>query len=208
MSETDQPQIYLLTPTQFSLSEYPPLLGRVLDSAPVACLRLTITSTVEDDVIRAADALRDVAHSRDVPLVIDRHLNLVKRLGLDGVHLTDGAKTVRYARKELGADAIVGAHCGVSQHEGMNAGEAGADYITFGPAGETLLGSAESASDDLFKWWSETIELPVVAEGALTVDVIRRLRHMTDFFAIGDEIWSSDDPVAQLDAFRQIMSEI
>ena len=38
---------------------------------------------------RAADACREIAHARDVPLVIERHAGLVERLGLDGVHLTD-----------------------------------------------------------------------------------------------------------------------
>ena len=49
------------------------------------------------------------------------------------MHLTQGARGVRHARKELGADAIVGAFCGASRHEGMNAGEAGADYVSFAP---------------------------------------------------------------------------
>jgi thiamine-phosphate pyrophosphorylase len=51
---------------------------------------------------------------------------------------------------------------------------------------------------ELLTWWSEMIEVPVVAEGGLTVDLIRSLSDKVDFFAIGTEIWTQDDPLAQL----------
>ena len=126
------------------------------------------------------------------------HSLLVERLGLDGVHLTDGARLVRKLRKDLGPDAIIGAFCGTSKHDGMNAGEAGADYVAFGPAGPSLLGSGTQAEDELFAWWSEMVELPVVAEGALTAERVAALAPVTDFFAIGPEIWGSDDPASAL----------
>jgi thiamine-phosphate pyrophosphorylase len=42
------------------------------------------------------------------------------------------------------------------------------------------------------------IELPVVAEGGLTLELIESFAPVTDFFAIGPEIWRSDDPAAAL----------
>ena len=98
----EMPQIYLITPPDLTVEDFPDTLARVLDGAPIACLRLSLATSDEDRVARAADALREVAHARDVPLVIETHLRLVDRLGLDGVHLTDAARTVRHARKELG----------------------------------------------------------------------------------------------------------
>jgi thiamine-phosphate pyrophosphorylase len=198
MTTAERPQIYLLTPPEFELSAFPARLDEVLDSHAVACLRLSLATRDEDRIARAADAVREVAHAHDVALVIDSHVGLVERLGLDGVHLTDGARSVRKVRKDLGPDAIVGAFCGASKHDGMNAGEAGADYIAFGPVGQTALGDGTRADYDLFEWWSEMIELPVVAEGALDEETIARLAPVTDFFAIGEEIWREDDAVAAL----------
>ncbi|WP_375552176.1 thiamine phosphate synthase [Rhodophyticola porphyridii] len=195
---TETPQLYLITPPVFDPQAFAPRLAAVLDAHPVACLRLTLATTDETDVTRAADALRELAHARDVPLVITAHLQLVEKLGLDGVHLTDGARSVRKTRKELGADPIVGAFCAVSSHEGMTAGEAGADYIAFGPAGDSALGDGTRAGHDLFAWWSEMIELPVVAEGALDAGLIETLAPVVDFFAIGEEIWREDDATASL----------
>ena len=87
----------------------------------------------------------------------------------------------------------------------MTAGEAGADYVCFGPVGETTLNDGTRAEAELFQWWSEMIEIPVVAEGALTDDLMRSLAPATDFFGIGDEIWSSDQPLARLNQLISAM---
>ncbi|MGI3164882.1 thiamine phosphate synthase [Pseudooceanicola sp. 200-1SW] len=200
MSQEEQPQIYLISPPEFDLMEFPERLAAVLDAQEVACVRLALASHDEDRICRAADALREVTTPRDVALVIDRHIVLADRLGLDGVHLDDGARSVRKARKALGADAIVGAFCGASRHEGMNAGEAGSDYVSFGPAGLTALADGETVDFEVFEWWSQMIEVPVVAEGGLTPEVVAKLSPVTDFFGIGEEIWREADALVALKA--------
>ena len=197
-TDRDRPQLTLITPPAFELETFPDRLALVLDSTEIACLRLTLASKDEDVVLRAADACRVIAHSRDVAIVIDTHLRLVERLGLDGVHLPDGARNIRKARKDLGADAIVGAFCGASRHEGLSAGEAGADYVAFGPLGASPLGTGTLAELELFAWWSEVIEVSVIAEGALTRALVEEFAPVTDFFAIGEEIWRHEDAMAAL----------
>ena len=200
MAAEDRPQITLITPPTFDLTLFPDALGRVLDAVDIACLRLSLATREEDKLSRGADACREVAHARDVAIVIDSHVLLVERLGLDGVHLTDGARGLRKVRQDLGADAIVGAFCGVSKHDGLTAGEAGADYVAFGPVGITALGDGTQAPLDLFEWWSEVVEVPIIAEGALTAELVAKLGPVTDFFGIGPEIWAAEDPVAALRA--------
>ena len=194
----DIPQLYLITPTELELMTFPDQLAACLDRVPAACVRLSMATRDEDRIARAADALREITHARDVALVIDAHVQMVERLGLDGVHLTDGARSVRAARKALGDDAIVGAFCGNSRHDGMTAGELTADYVSFGPVGASNLGLTAPADSELFQWWSQMIEVPVVAEGALDLPSITGLAPFTDFFGIGDEVWREDDPAAAL----------
>lgn len=194
--DKEQAQLYLITPPAFELSSFPNLLQKVLDVAPVACVRLAMASKDEGTIAKAGDALREICHARDIPLVIETHLIMVERLGLDGVHLTDGARTVRYARNELGADAIIGSFCAASRHDGLTAGESGADYVSFGPCGQSGLGDGMTVPTDLFQWWSDVVEVPVVAEGVLSVETIKTLSPVTDFFAVGEEIWNTDDPAA------------
>ena len=201
----DHPQIYLITPPEFDLSSYPAQLAACLDRVEVRCVRLSLATKDDGRIAKAADALREITHQRDVALVIDSHVMMVERLGLDGVHLQDGARSVKKCRKDLGDDAIVGSFCTNSRHDGMTAGELGADYVSFGPAGVTALGDGRQAERDLFEWWSMMIEVPVVAEGALDITLIRALTPHTDFFGIGDEIWETDDPAQTLAGFHQAM---
>jgi thiamine-phosphate pyrophosphorylase len=201
----DQPQLYLITPPAFELTDFVPRLSAVLDGAGIGCLRLALATRDEDRVARTADALREIAHARDVAIVIESHAALVERLGLDGVHLPDGARTVRDVRKLLGADGIVGTFSRASRHEGISAAEAGADYVAFGPVGTTGLGTDEQVPEDLFAWWSEMIEVPVVAEGALDLGRVEALAPMVDFLGVGEEIWREEDPHA---ALRALMAPV
>jgi len=205
MADADRPQLYLITPPAFDLDTFPDRLAAVMDAVDFGCLRLSLATRDQDEIARAADTLRALAHARDVALVVDTHVQLVERLGLDGVHLTDGGRNIRKHRKTLGPDAIIGAYCGMTRHDGISAAEAGADYVSFGPVGETALGDGSRADQDLFQWWSDMIEVPVVAEGALTAELIAALTPMTDFFALGDEVWRHEDPVAALRALVAAM---
>ena len=200
MGTQELPQIYLVTPSILDLETYPVQLAQILDTVDIACLRLGLSSTDEDEIARTADALRDVAHARDIMLVIERHALMVDRLGLDGVHLMDGGRNLRQLRKDMGNDIILGAFCNTSRHEGIGAGEAGADYVSFGPVVASTLGDGNQVDPELLSWWSEMIEVPVVVEGGLTQGIIRNLSSKVDFFAIGPEIWSTEDPLASLQA--------
>jgi thiamine-phosphate pyrophosphorylase len=206
MADADRPQIYLITPPEIDLEVFPDRLAGLLDAHEVACVRLALATRDEDRLGRAADAVREAAHARDVAVVIEAHVRMVERHGLDGVHLTDAARSVRKVRADLGGDAIVGAFCGVSRHDGMTAAEIGADYVSFGPVGRTALGTGDAAPFALFQWWSEMIEVPVVAEGALDEDLVRSLSPVTDFFALGEEIWRADVPAAALGRLIAAMS--
>ncbi len=155
MAADDRPQITLITPA---------IAGYLSRTAGAGAGRGgdRLPAAVAGNQGRRSDAAlcRCLPRGRACPRRGDRGREpcaLVERLGLDGVHLTDGARTVRKARKDLGADAIVGAFCGVTRHEGISAGEAGADYAAFGPIGATGLGEGDYG---LFQWWSEMIEVP------------------------------------------------
>ena len=89
MADQDRPQITLITPAAIDLDLFPDRLAAVLDSADIACVRLALAGKDEDMIQRAADACRLVSHARDVAIVIENHVLMVERLGLDGVHLTD-----------------------------------------------------------------------------------------------------------------------
>lgn len=193
----DGPGLYLITPPLEDPAPFLPNLAQALDAVEVACVRLRMVSEDEDTLRRAADQVREVAHERDVAVTLTDHFRLVQPLGLDGVHLENPRLTVRDARKALGEEAIVGAFAGSSKHEGMNAAEAGADYVSFGPLTASALGDGEVAEPHLFVWWSEMIQTPVVAEGGINLDLARALAPSVDFLALDQAVWDHPDGPAK-----------
>lgn len=208
MTQASSCQIYLQTPMVTQAAQFLELLPPVLDAVPIACLRLVTPTTGEDDIRLMADLARDIAHERDIAVLIDTHYRLVSPLGLDGVHLLDGHKNLREVRKFLGAQATIGCYCGTSRHGGMTAAEMTGDYVAFGPvAAALLLGDGSVATPDLFRWWSEMIEVPVVAEGQISLHAARSLAAVADFICLGEEVWSHPDgPVNALRAFADCLN--
>ena len=197
MADFNKAQLYLVTPKACELGFYTQVLIPVLDAVEVSCLRLGLASDDPDALTRHLDLAREIAHARDIPIVVTDHAKLVEPLGLDGVHVTNGIQNLREIRKSLGAEAIIGVSCQNSKHQGMTAGEIGVDYVSFGPVSETPIHD-EVAPADLFEWWSQMIEIPVVAEGAVSPEAIKSLKDSVDFFAIGEEIWGADKDPAKL----------
>ena len=69
--------------------------------------------------------------------------------------------------------------------------------MAFGPVRATALGDGTVAEHDLFAWWSEMIEVPVVAEG-VDVETARALAPVADFVVPDPAFWSDEDPAAAL----------
>ena len=198
MIKSEQPKLYIISPAEFEIERFSEDLKPILDSIEISCFRLALSTQEENAIAKTADVIRNICHSRDVAIVIEDHFLFVQKHGLDGVHLSEGARNVRKVRENLGKEAIVGAFCGNSKHNGITAGEAGADYISFGPMSNKTLKDGTTANPDLFMWWSKMIEIPVVSEGGLSKNVINNLKNATDFLAFGDEIWKANNPLQEL----------
>lgn len=112
-------------------------------------------------------ALVEAVQAKGVAALVADDAKLARTLRADGVHLTAGAGlAARYAeaREILGTRYIVGADAGLSRHDAMTVGEAGADYVAFSLPAQA--GEAEEAAEiDLLDWWSEIFEVPSVAFG-------------------------------------------
>lgn len=191
MSATsDKPQLYLITPFLFEPEPFAEELARALDAGAVACVRLQLRGVSDSELKFAIDCLRPVCHSREVALVLLDYDRLAKETGLDGVHFEPGQNRQTEARALLGPDKIVGVGCGASRHQGLIAGERGADYVSFGPVSvDPALRSGELAGRELFDWWQAMIELPVVAEGGMTPDLAAELVGAADFVAACRSVW-------------------
>ena len=87
----------------------------------------------------------------------------------------------------------------------MQAGEDGADYVAFGAffPTETKETTAQ-AEPEILQWWSELMELPVVAIGGITAaNCAPLVKAGADFLAVVGAVWNHPDgPAAGIKAMN------
>lgn len=167
----------------------------LLDNIAVASIRIQTKNLSNTELVEVFECLRNV-NTRQIPILIENNLELAKKLQADGVHLTTGQKLVHEARKALGKDKIIGAFCGSSKHFGMVAAEHGANYVAFQVVNSTL--ESDKSNHELFEWWSEFVEIPVMAECSSTNQISKKLWSYCDFFSLEINTWQPGERLASL----------
>lgn len=198
-------QLYLITPPRIDPGRFPDLLARALDAGEVAALQVRLKDVPEDELRRAIDALRPVAQSRGVAVLMNDRADLAVAHGCDGAHLGQEDGDHAAARKLLGPDRTLGITCHGSRHLAMEAGEVGADYVAFGAFFPTATKQAEHrAKPEILTWWTEMFELPSVAIGGITAaNCAPLVRAGADFLAVVGAVWSHPEgPEAGVRAMR------
>lgn len=196
MTDTVPTRLYLSAPRRIEdPAAFAALAASVIEACAPACLRFEADD--EDGARAITAALGPVCAARETALLIVDRFDLVRPLGLDGVHLRYGRLT-RDARDMLGEDASLGTFCAGSRHAGLTAAEAGADYVSFEPSGEE--GGA------LIDWWQQMIELPCVADAVRDPDEARILAGRADFIVPGSTLWENEDPAALAAAYAEAVS--
>jgi thiamine-phosphate pyrophosphorylase len=190
-------RVYLLTPPVLP-ADFPDLLARVLDAGDVAALQLRLKQVTDEEWRRAVDMVRPIAHARGVALILNERPDLAVETGCDGAHVGRDQVLPREARRILGEQLQLGVSCGDSRDAAMSAGEAGADYVSFGAFFPSTTKITDIRADlDLLRWWSELMELPVVAVGGIDAGNCGPLvRAGADFLAVTAAVWGHPDGAA------------
>ena len=128
------------------------------------------------------EVLRSACRRHRLSLLLRGDVAAARDGGADGVHLAR-PEQVAAARAQLGRDGLIGVSCGLSRHEAMVAGEAGADYVLFGSLAVEPAGEVE----DLVAWWGELFVLPCAAAGRYSLETARAMAARgADFLATQD----------------------
>lgn len=194
MSETCR--LYLLTPPSLDPVSFAPLLAEALDAGDVGAVQLRLKHATDDEILRAIDRLRPVAHARDVAFILNDRPELAVRSGCDGAHVGADDMDIARARALLG-ELQLGVSCYDSRDAAMVAGELGADYVAYGAFfPSTTKDTVIRADPALLHWWSEMMELPVVAIGGITAENCAPLVAAgADFLAVVSAVWNHPDGV-------------
>ena len=198
-------QLYLITPPVIDdLEAFAAQLESALDAGPVAALQIRIKPASDEQIAAAVRRLAPVAQSRGVAVILNDRPDLASALGCDGVHVGQGDASVASARRIMGKTAMIGATCHDSRHLGMEAAEQGADYVAFGAFYSTSTKDTTYRPEpDILTIWQETMEIPSVAIGGITIDNAARLVAAgADFVAVSAGVWSH--PQGPAEAVRRL----
>ncbi|WP_445681159.1 thiamine phosphate synthase [Radicibacter daui] len=161
-------------------------LSEALESGEVPSLLLDVSALTPAAAREALMLLTPVAQSHGTAMMVAGHPDVALSCGCDGIHIDGAAQGAVKAVKSLRAGnpaILIGFDAGLSRHAAMEAGEAGADVITF--SDEETVGVVEACS-----WWVPLFEVPCVAGGHnALVEVAALAASGADFVLLGDAVW-------------------
>lgn len=183
--------IYLISPPKLVLQEFLPRLEEVLATGKVAVFQLRLKETGMADVKEAAKKVAALCHRHQVPCILNDYVDLVHATGVDGVHIGEGLESVKKIRDVLGKKYSIGVSCYGSIDAAMQAGEEGADYVSFGAFYPTTTKKPKARPHpDILKQWVESSSVPCVAIGGINASNCQPLVHAgADFIAVVSTVW-------------------
>lgn len=155
-----------------------------------------------------ATALLALCRAANIPFLINDHVSLAAELDADGVHVGQHDSAVLSAREVLGASKIIGASCYNQFALAEQAQLAGADYVAFGACYPSVTKpEAPRASADLFAQAKQTLTVPVVGIGGITLENATPLIAAgADALAVITDIFQAPDITARCRQFQSLFT--
>lgn len=168
-------------------------------------IQLRMKEVALDEVEEVALRLKPLCKEQGARLLLDDHVELAGKLGLDGVHVGKKDMSVAEARKILGSSYIIGGTANTFEDVRMHK-LAGADYVGVGPFRFTetkknlspVLG-LEGYQKIREQMKRENIEIPMVAIGGINYeDIPAILQTGVDGIALSGTILRAENPVEEM----------
>lgn len=165
------------------------------------------------DFLSIGKEVRRLCDSYQATFILDDHVELVREIGADGVHLGKKDMPVAEARKILGNDCIIGGTANTFDDVKMHY-EASANYIGCGPFRFTttkqglapVLG-LEGYRSIIAQMSAEGIDLPMVAIGGITAEDIPAIMQTgVSGIALSGAVLRAADPVAEMKRLTEIVA--
>lgn len=165
------------------------------------------------DFLSIGKEVRRLCDSYQATFILDDHVELVREIGADGVHLGKKDMPVAEARKILGNDCIIGGTANTFDDVKMHY-EASANYIGCGPFRFTttkqglapVLG-LEGYRRIIAQMSAEGIDLPMVAIGGITAEDIPAIMQTgVSGIALSGAVLRATDPVAEMKRLTEIVA--
>lgn len=167
-------------------------------------IQLRMKEATEKEVEEEALRIQSLCKEYEAIFVIDDHVELVKRIHADGVHLGKKDMPILQARQILGEEFIIGGTANTFEDVQKHAAD-GADYIGCGPFRFTTtkknlspIVGLEGYRHIVARMREIGIQLPIVAIGGITYEDIPAIMETgVTGIALSGTILRAEDPVKE-----------
>ena len=149
--------------------------------------------------------VKEITSRYDVPLLINDRVDIALAVDSEGVHIGQDDMPADIAREIIGEDKILGVSASTVE-EAKKAEKNSADYIGSGAVFPTATkDDADSVSKEELKEIVDSIDIPVVAIGGITVENANTLKGSgIAGFSVVSAIMSAEDPKVASKKLKEI----
>ena len=168
-------------------------------------VQLRMKDASEEEFLRNAHQARKLCDQYKATFIIDDHVELVRECGADGVHLGKNDMPIAEARRLLGDDFIIGGTANTFD-DVLSHYRSSANYIGCGPfrftttkKGLSPILGLKGYQDIVAKMKSQSIDIPIVAIGGITIDDIPSIMQTgVNGIALSGTVLNAPDPVQEM----------
>lgn len=144
------------------------LLIQKLINAGVTCIQLRIKNSSNEHIQQCGEQLLSLIKPKNIPLIINDHIEVAKKINADGVHIGQSDKSYLETRKYLGSKKIIGLSI-ENYFQAQTCRDYDVDYFGVGPVYPTLSkpDAAPALGADELKKITRVLPKPVVAIGGI-----------------------------------------
>ena len=197
--------------THFTASISYPDSARIALEGGCRWVQLRMKDASEEELKNTAIRVQDLCRLYGATFIIDDHVDLVKQIGADGVHLGKLDMPIKEARERLGKGFIIGGTANTFEDIRQHVAD-GADYIGCGPFRFTttkqklspILG-LDGYRSILAQMKEEGLSIPVVGIGGITREDIPALKAVgLSGIALSGGILKAGNPVREMETIIQL----
>ena len=197
--------------THFTASISYPDSARIALEGGCRWVQLRMKDASEEELKNTAIRVQDLCRQYGATFIIDDHVDLVKQIGADGVHLGKLDMPIKEARERLGKGFIIGGTANTFEDIRQHVAD-GADYFGCGPFRFTttkqklspILG-LDGYRSILAQMKEEGLSIPVVGIGGITREDIPALKAVgLSGIALSGGILKAGNPVREMETIIQL----
>jgi thiamine-phosphate pyrophosphorylase len=184
-------KIYLISPEKIDLKNFSMCLENVLSTGLVPAFQLRLKGYEKKENIKIARELKKICADNNCLFLLNDSCEMALEAGCDGVHLGVDDGSILEARKKSPKNFVIGASCYDSKDLVAEAGEQGADYVSFGAFFPSKTKTSRGKpTTEIITWAKEMTNLPVVTIGGINDQNCAELAKAgADFISVISYIW-------------------